>query len=175
MIPLTNVHETQLCRAGPDLVRAGVQTLIAADLAIYPTYRAQALSRELGRPAVLVDASAVYVHTGIWIMNPLSYRMVPCAPLPGRSTRWTTDRRLLKAEHVMDYGNAVVTTPVRTLADLVWIGDIDLILAALAAYGPATPPMDELRACMGQRFRGTHTDSRLTLVAELVKNRTWIQ
>lgn len=137
---------------------------VPRDLCATSSMRANAVIAHVRSRAVIVDEAAVFVHTGLWPISPATLRQIPTAPLPGRSTRWTTDRRLLKDDHVQYLGGVPVTTMVRTAADLLFkdaergiTGIVALMRAGLCGY--------ELSDFLGDRFRGFPT-GRISLLAE---------
>ncbi|MDO5723202.1 MAG: hypothetical protein Q4P33_02220 [Flaviflexus sp.] len=126
---------------------------IAADLATTPALRAAALGPLLPGPAALADESAVWVYTGRWIMSPLVRGLPRCAPLPGRSTRWTSDRRLLREDDIVILGDYPVTTMTRTAADLLACRPRDTALVGVVALMRLGVTHREISARLGDHFR----------------------
>lgn len=137
---------------------------VPADLCATPGLRAQAVIAHVRSRAVLVDHAAVFVHTGLWTVNPRTIRQIPTAPLPGRSTRWTSDRRLLKDDHVVRLGGVPVTTMVRTAADLLCL-DPDRGIPGVLALLRAGLDGDDVVDFLGDRFRGLRT-GKISLLCE---------
>lgn len=129
---------------------------VPRDLCATKAMRAQAVSVHVRSRAVIVDEAAVFVHTGFWPINPRTVRQIPTAPLPGQSTRWTTDRRLLKESHVEYVGGIAVTTMVRTAADLLF-KDLEHGITGTVALMRAGLSGDEIDEFHGDRFRGYPT------------------
>ncbi len=139
---------------------------VPSDLCRTASMRAHAVHANIRGNAVLVDEAAVFVHTGQWTINPRSMREIPTAPLPGKSTRWTTDRRLLKDDHVLWFDGVPVTTLVRTTADLLMAPPARAVPAVLALlrHGVET---HEVIDFLGDRFRGRDTWAAIQLIAQL--------
>lgn len=155
-------HSPILCLVGNDHA-------VPTDLCQSPALRANAVARRLRSPAVLVDESAVFVHTGRWTIDPLSLRSVPTAPLPGKSTRWTTDRRLLKDHHLTQIGSAYVTTMARTAADLLVLPPERALpgIVHLLRHGV---DVREVREILGQRFRGRDSWQASQLIGQIARH-----
>jgi len=149
---------------GDELCPVAYGKAVPRDLCRTSAMRALAVAAHVRGRAVLVDEAAVFVHTGLWTINPAVLRQVPTAPLPGQSTRWTTDRRLLKDDQVIFLGGVPVTTPARTAADLLFADDERGIAATIALYRAGLEP-SELQELLGERFRGFPTD-RISRLAE---------
>lgn len=153
-----------MCILGPDHA-------VPQDFCATPELRATAMAATLRSPAVLADESAVFVYTGFWTINPLALREIPCAPLPGKSTRWTTDRRLLKDHHIVHIGRAHVTTMERTAADLLH-QPLDRTLPALILLLKAGLNVDGVRQVLGERFRGRDSWFANRMMAQIAQNAT---
>lgn len=151
---------------GDELCVVAPERAVPADLCAVPGMRARAVHAHIRGHAVLVDHAAVFVHTGRWTVNPRTLWEVPTAPLPGRSTRWTTDRRLLKEDHVEWPGGVPVTTPVRTAADLLMLKPERSVLGVLELLRHGVDA-DEVIDFMGERFRGRDTWDASRLIAQL--------
>lgn len=154
--PVTRVDLTEPlfrdAHAGPWEILAPGHA-IARDLSFTPSLRAAALGPLLPGPAVLADDSAVWVHTGRWVTSPLIRALPHCAPLPGKSTRWTTDRRLLKADDVVILGGYPVTTPARTAADLLAVRPLESAAVGVRALMIAGLSHKEVSRRLGSFFR----------------------
>ncbi|MBM9433384.1 hypothetical protein [Flaviflexus equikiangi] len=149
-----------------DLVVVSRDHAVPRDLCQTPAMRARAVYAHVRSRAVLVDESAVFVYTGVWTINPRVIRQLPTAPLPGRSTRWTSDRRLLKDDHIVFFGEVPVTTMVRTAADLLYQPPLRAVTSILPLLRAGLDPGDVIEF-MGERFRGHPTDDASRLIEQL--------
>lgn len=140
---------------------------IAADLATTPGLRAAALAPLLPGPAALVDEAAVWVYTGRWIVSPLTTGLPRCAPLPGRSTRWTSDRRLLHEDDITVLGDYPVTTMTRTAVDLLACRPRQIALVGVLALMRMGVTHREISARLGDHFRTQPTATMRELSRQL--------
>ena len=137
----------------PDLCMVGTDLVVPADMCSTPALRASAVASSLSGDAVQVDETAVFVYTGLWAINPRVLRMIPTAPLPGKSTRWTSDRRLLKEHHIEKIGHGYVTTRERTAADLLHLPHERGVTALIPLVRDGLD-LDLVQEILGDRFRG---------------------
>lgn len=155
------------CQDADDVVPLGPTRALAADLAAHRGIRCSALADLLPGPAVLVDDAAVFVHTGVWVNNPRGQVMPRCAPLPGKSTRWTSDRRLLRSEDVIRWDEGAVTTPARTCADLLFADPSPLSIGGILALLRQGLEESEVKGILGRTFRGRDSARAIELLDQI--------
>lgn len=136
---------------------------IASDLAQSPRMREEALVPLLPGPAAFVDETAVFIHTGVWTVNPRGLALPQCAPLPGASTRWATDRRVLRPGDV----TSRTTTMSRTIADLLHRRDPSRTMTPIRRLFDAGETLDGVLAVLGTHFRGQPTSDLTELARQL--------
>lgn len=165
-MPLTNIDIRTAIMKDPgasEVVLLAPDAAIATDLAQSPGLREQALIGLLPGPAAFVDETAVFVHTGIWTINPLALSRPQCAPLPGASTRWATDRRVLRESHVVGR----TTTMARTIADLLHRRDPVRFVAPILRLIEAGADVEEALSVLGTHFRGQPTSDLRQMLRQI--------